>query len=248
MRLLGKTAIITGAGSGIGKAMALKFGAEGANVVAVDMNIDNAQITSKQIIENNGKSIAVKTNVADKESVDNLFKITIETYGKVEILINCAGILRSTQIEDLTVEEWDLMMAVNLRSVFLMSQRAVEDMRKYNYGRIITIASNAGRDGGESAGLSYAASKAGVIGFMRGLAKRTAQQGITVNCIAPGTTMTDMIKNFSAEDIEHLKSTIPVRRLGKAEDYAEMAALMCTEYGSFMTGAVVDMNGGLFIG
>lgn len=248
MRLKDRVAIITGAGRGIGKAMAVKFAAEGASVVVADINIERATETATQIRAAGGYAEAVRTDVTNASSIAKMVKHTLECHGKIDILVNNAGILSSTAFEDITEREWDAVIDTNLKSVFLCCQAVIGNMQANHFGRIINMSSNAGRDGGIKTSLAYSASKAGVIGFTRGLAKRMAAFGITCNSIAPGTTNSEMLMNFTPEMIESLKAGIPVGRLGEPEDYAELACLICSDTGSFMTGAVIDINGGLFIG
>ncbi len=248
MRLEEKIAVITGAGSGIGKSFALKFAEEGADIVAVDIDFEKAEEICQTIQRFGRKAIAVKTDISDHTSVQDMKKESIKAFGKVDILVNSAGILRSTEFDKITVQEWDMVMAVNMKGTFLCCQAFAADMKKQNYGRILNIASNAGRDGGVSTCLAYSASKAAVIGFTRGLAKRMAGFGVTCNSIAPGTTKSDMLRDFTPQMLRELERTIPLGRLGDPDDYAELGCFICSAAGGFMTGAVVDVNGGLFIG
>ncbi len=248
MRLSGRTAIVTGGGNGIGRAIAMSFAREGANVVIADINDAAASSVSAQISDSGGKAVSVMLDVADRQSVHQVVKFAADTFGGLDILVNNAGILRSTPFESISEEEWGYMIDINLKGVFLCCQAAYESLKSSKYGRIINIASNAGRDGGVSTSLAYVASKSGVIGFTRGLAKRVAEFGITCNCIAPGTTKSDILKDFTPEMLKTIESTIPLKRLGDPEDIAELSCFIASDNGSFMTGAVVDMNGGMFIG
>lgn len=248
MRLENKIALITGSGSGIGKAIAMKFAAEGCKVAIADINLSQAQIAVDEIEAVGGKAIAVQVDVANKSSVQQLVRVILQRFDRIDILINNAGILHSTPLADISEDEWDRILAVNLKGVFLTCQAVMTAMEEQKWGRIINIASNAGRDGGVSVGLAYAASKAGVIGFTRGLAKREAKYHITCNCIAPGTTKSDLLQAFTPEMIKSLEETIPVGRLGDPEDIAELAVFLADNHGGFVTGAVWDINGGLFIG
>jgi NAD(P)-dependent dehydrogenase (short-subunit alcohol dehydrogenase family) len=247
-RLQDKVSIITGAGGGIGKAIAARFAAEGSHVVIADINLDLAEAAAREICHDGGDVLAVKTDVSSKDSVTALVQHVMEIYGRIDILVNNAGIMHSTPLADIAEAEWDRIMAVNLKGVFLTCQAAVPVMESQGGGCIINMASNSGRDGGVKTGLAYAASKAGVIGFSRGLAKKVARHHITCNCIAPGTTRSDMLKSFSPDDIKALEAAIPVGRLGEPADIAEMAVFLAGPHGGFVTGAVMDINGGLFIG
>lgn len=248
MLLKGKVAIITGGGSGIGKAITLKFAKEGAIVVIADIDKKKAYDVASEVKSLGGKAMAIQTNVSNKESVGNLVESTIGTFNCVDILVNNAGVLHSTLIEDITEEEWDRVFAVNMKGTFLCSQAVLPSMKKKREGRIINMSSNAGRNGGVSTGLAYAASKASIIGFTYGLAKQIAEYGITCNCIAPGTTQSDMINLFTPEMIHNIVEAIPLKRLGKPEEIAELACFIASKNGAFMTGAVIDINGGMFIG
>jgi 3-oxoacyl-[acyl-carrier protein] reductase len=248
MRLENQVAIITGAGSGIGKAMAVRFAAEGCIVAVSDIKADLACSTCNEIHSIGGRAIAVQADVADKRSVQGLVSKVHQEFHGIDVLVNNAGVLHSTSLADITEEEWDRILSINLKGVFLTCQAVIPIMEEQGNGCIINIASNAGRDGGVSVGLAYAASKAGVIGFTRGLAKREARRHITCNCIAPGTTKSDLLKAFTPEMIGKLEETIPLGRLGDPEDIAELAIFLAGAHGRFVTGAVLDINGGLFIG
>ena len=248
MNLQDKVAIITGSASGIGKQMAIRLSQKGAIVVIADLKEGEVQ-QLVSLIQNDGqKALGVRIDITIKSEVEKLIKRVVGEFGQVDILINSAGILHATPIESISEEEWDRVMAVNLKGTFLCCQAAIPYMKEKRYGRIINMASNAGRDGGVSTGLAYSASKAGVIGLTRGLAKRLAAWEITCNCIAPGTTESDMLKAYSPEVLETLRQSIPLRKFAQPEDLAELACFIASDNASFMTGAVVDINGGLFIG
>lgn len=248
MRLRDKVAVITGAGNGIGKAIALKFAEEGASVVAADIDEERARQAAGQITAQGGSAMAARVDISKKSEVNAAIQSAIDRFGGVDILVNNAGVLHSTPIEEITEEEWDRIFDINMKGTFLCCQAVLPSMKAKREGRIINIASNAGRDGGVSTGLAYAASKAAVIGFTRGLARRMAPYGITCNCIAPGTTRSDMINAFSEEELQRVIKSIPLGRLGEPGDIAELACLIASSSGSFITGATFDINGGLFIG
>jgi NAD(P)-dependent dehydrogenase (short-subunit alcohol dehydrogenase family) len=248
MRLKEKVSIITGAGNGIGKAIATKFAQEGAMTVIADIDEARARQAADAIVGFGGTAMAVRADISDKEDVDAMIAKAIGRFGGIDVLVNNAGVLHSTPIDEITEEEWDRIFAVNMKGTFLCCQAVLPFMREKGEGRIINIASNAGRDGGVSTGLAYASSKAAVIGFTRGLARRMAPYGITCNAIAPGTTKSDMISVFSEEKLQYVRDSIPLGRLGEPEDIAELACLIASQYGSFITGATIDINGGLFIG
>lgn len=178
-----------------------------------------------------------------------MVQAVIDKYGKVDILVNNAGIPHSTAIEDITEQEWDRIMAVNLKSVFFTSQQVLPYMKKNGYGRIINISSLAGRMGGYANGLGYSASKAaGMIGLTYGMARRIAETGITVNAVAPGLTSTDIIKQFTSEKIRELESIVPMKKLGKPKNIADVVVFLASEEAEFITGTVIDVNRGIFMG
>ena len=248
MTMMGKVAIVSGAGQGIGRAIALSLSKNGANLAIADINDETASDVVKEIEATGGRAISVKTDVSKVDDIKNLVQKTVQEFGTVDILVNNAGILHATPIEDITEEEWDRMMAINLKSVFFMSQQVLPYMKAQKSGRIINISSLAGRMGGYANGLGYSASKAGIIGLTMGFARRVAEFNITVNAVAPGTTESEIIKKFSSESIETLRQTIPMKRLGKPENIADVVAFLASDASSFMTGAVIDVNGGLFMG
>ena len=163
-------------------------------------------------------------------------------------MVNNAGILRSSRLEEVTPEEWDLVLAVNLRSAFLVSQQALPHLKKSAAPRIINMSSNSGRMGGFESSVSYAASKGGVIALTYALAGQLAKFGITVNAICPGTTDTDILKDYSPEARERLKARVPLGRLGLPEDIAAAAAYLASGESGFVTGLMLDINGGMWFG
>lgn len=248
MDIKGRVAIVTGAGQGIGRAIALTLAQKGASVAIADINDVTAAKVAGEIETAGGKAVPVKTDVSKIDDIKWMVEKTVREFGTVDILVNNAGILHSTPIEDITEEEWDKMMAVNLKSMFFASQQVLKYMKTKKSGRIINISSLAGRMGGYANGVVYSASKAGIIGLTMAVARRVAEFNITVNAVAPGTTETDIIKQFSGEKLEALKQTIPLKRLGKPENIAEVVAFLASDAADFITGAVIDVNGGMFMG
>ena len=171
-----------------------------------------------------------------------------EKLGGVDILVNNAGILHSTQIEDVTEQEWDKICDINLKAVFFAVQACTAHFKEKRYGKIVNMSSLAGRSGGIANGIVYSATKAGVIGLTKGLATRLAPWNINVNCVCPGTTKTDILKTFTDEKLKELETKIPLGRLGSTEDIANVVCFLCSDEASFMTGATVDVNGGMYIG
>lgn len=243
-----KIAIVTGAGQGIGRAVAIALAQNGSVPVIVDVNAENASKVAEEIKSLNVPAVSLKADVSQVPEIENMVKQVVDKFGTVDVLVNNAGILHATQIEAITEEEWGRMMAVNLKSVFFASQQVLPYMKKKRWGRIINMSSLAGRMGGYGNGVGYAATKAGIIGLSMSMARRVAPFNITVNALAPGTTESEILKSFTPERIEELKKMVPLGRLGKPEDIAALCAFLATEQAGFITGAVIDINGGMFMG
>lgn len=243
-----KIAIVTGAGQGIGRAIAIALAQNGSIPVIVDINADTASTVAAEINALNVPAVGLEGDVSRVAEIENMVKQVVDRFGTVDVLVNNAGILHATQIEDITEAEWDRMMAVNLKSVFFVSQQVLPYMKKKRWGRIINMSSLAGRMGGYGNGVGYAATKAGIIGLSMSMARRVAPFNITVNAIAPGTTESEILKSFTPERIEELKKMVPIGRLGQPEDIAALCAFLATEQAGFITGAVIDINGGMFMG
>jgi NAD(P)-dependent dehydrogenase (short-subunit alcohol dehydrogenase family) len=244
----GEVAIITGAAQGIGKKISKEFCAEGAKTALFDINEEKGQACAQELIKSGGKARFFKCNVKCIAEIDACVKEVAKYFGKIDILVNNAGILHTTSIEDITEQEWDNIMAINLKSVFFMSQKVIPFFKKQMSGKIVNISSLAGRMGGIANGLGYTASKAGIIGLTYGLANRLAAYNINVNAIAPGTTETDILKAFTLEEVTQLRNSVPLKRLGTTQDIANAAAFLASAKASFITGAVLDVNGGMFVG
>ena len=250
LSLKGHSAMITGGAQGIGKEIALTLLKQGACVTVVDINRDSLNDVEQELNDfvQNRKFVTVQADVTSIPELESAVQKAIKCFGDLDILINNAGILHSTPLEDVTEQEWDRIIDVNLKSFFFAVQKSIPTMKKKGWGRIVNISSLAGRMGGISTGLAYSASKSGVIGLSRGMALRLADYGITVNCIAPGTTESDILKKFTEEDIVKLRNTIPLGRLGQPKDIAELALFLSSEMSGFITGATIDINGGMYMG
>ena len=243
----GKTAIVTGAGQGIGRQIALTLAERGAAVMICDIQKEKAAKTADELNQSGKKAEYLAIDVSVIQDLTLMAKKTISAFGRIDILVNNAGILSSSSIEQTTEEEWDKLMSVNLKGSFFAIREVVPYMKEKG-GRIINISSLAGRMGGYQNGAAYAASKAGLIGMTMCVARKLAPLNITVNAVAPGTTQTDIISVFSEEKINSIKASIPMNILGQPEDVAETVAFLASDGAKFITGAVIDVNGGMFMG
>jgi len=248
MGLQGRVAIITGAARGIGRAIALAVAKQGAVPVIVDIDDTNAKVVVEEVQRLGISTISLRTDVSVVSEIEEMTSKVLQHFGKIDILVNNAGIFETTPVDDVSEEEWDRVMAVNLKSVFFGCQQALKYMRKSRKGRIINISSLAGRAGSYAGGLIYGTSKAGIIGLTRSLARKVAKYSITVNAVAPGPIETDMFNMLPEESRASLKEMIPLKRLGKPETLAEVVAFLASDSADFITGAVIDVNGGMFMG
>lgn len=254
MRLREKVAIVTGGGSGIGRATSLRFAAEGARVVVADINFVAASAVADEAQSAGGQAIPVEVNVADRASVDSLVERTLTEYGRLDILINNAGInrdalflrLKDGEVKKMSEEQWDAVIAVNLKGTFLCSQAAALPMMRQNYGRIVNTSSVAVL--GNIGQANYSASKAGVIGLTRTLALELARYNITVNCVAPGATKTQMTAGIPDNLREALIQKIPLRRMAEPEEIASLHLFLASDEAAYITGQVIFCDGGLSVG
>ena len=238
-KLDGKVAIITGAAQGLGRAIAETFSREGASVVVNDINEEVAQRVADEI---GGRFIYADVKVED--DIKALIDQTVKLFGTINILVNNAGILRTSRIDDITRAEWDLVLDVNLNGVFLCTKAVLSIMKERKYGRIVNISSSAGRSVSTLGGAHYTTSKAAVLGFTRAVAKEVAPFGITVNAICPGLIDSEMVRlECSLETIAAYEKTFPVPRLGTPAEVASLALFLVTE-ADYITGASIDINGG----
>lgn len=240
-----KTAIVTGGGRGIGKAVASRIAEAGAAVIIADINISDAKETALILTEKQMKAVPRQVDVTDKDSVKSMIDETLDEFGQVNILVNNAGIMYRTRFEDLSPEEWEEVMQVNLTGPFLCTQAVLPVMKKNMFGRIVNISSSAGRSVSTLGGAHYTASKAGLLGLTRAVAKETAPFGITVNAICPGLIDTEMVRGTTTkEELEGFVHSFPVQRMGLPEEIGNLVVFLCSEKASYITGASVDINGG----
>ena len=243
--LNGKLVLVTGASRGIGNAIALTLGAAGASVIGTATSEEGAKNISKTFSENNILGCGMSLNVTDNDQISNVLKAVTEEYGTVDILINNAGITRDNILLRMKEEEWDEIISTNLSSVYKMSKAVLRGMIKKRSGRIISITSVVGAMG--NAGQSnYAASKAGIIGFTKSLAREVGVRGITVNAIAPGFIETDMTDSLPDAQKAVLASQIPMGRLGTVDEIAKAVLFLAGDNASYITAQTIHINGGMY--
>jgi len=247
MTLSNRVAIVTGSGRGIGRAIALRLAEAGANVVVNDIgDAEPVEAVVREIKAMGRQALPVLADVSSASDVERLVEETMAAYGRIDILVNNAGIARDQLLLRMTEEEWDRVISVDLKSVFLCTRAVLKYMVKQRWGRIISIASIAGIVGNPGQA-NYASAKAGIIGFTRTVAKEVASRGITVNAIAPGAIDTEMTQRLREEWKEELKKRIPLGRLGSPRDVAEAVAFLASEEAGYITGQVLAVDGGMAI-
>jgi len=239
-------ALVTGGAQGIGKAVALLLARNGADIVVSDINLEKAEETAKEVQTIGRKALATKVDVATLGDVEKMVEAILAQFGKVDILVNNAGIARDKLILRMTEEDWDAVLNINLKGTFNCTKAVVRHMSKQKSGKIVNIASVVGEMGNAGQG-NYAASKAGVIGFTKTIAREFAQRGINVNAIAPGYIETPMTDALPDKVKEELKRLIPLDRLGKPEDVAEAVLFLVSESANYITGHVLNVNGGIYM-
>jgi len=248
MTLSGKSALVTGASRGIGQAIAVELAKRGAKVVVnYAKDADGANATVEQIKAAGGEALAAQADVADYKAAEALVKTTVEAFGSIDILVNNAGTTRDQLIMMMPESDWDVVIQTNLKSTFNCSKAAVRTMMRKRAGRIINITSVSGI-AGNAGQTNYSASKAGVIGFTRALAREVAARNITVNAIAPGFVPTALTNDLPAEIKDATLKTIPLARWGKPEEIAYAAAFFASDEAAYITGQVLSVDGGLVMG
>jgi len=243
MNLSGKVAIVTGSSRGIGKAIALKLADAGASVV-VTGHIEDAEPVAKEIRAKGRQSLAVRASVTSAADIEKLVEATLSTFGRVDILVNNAGITRDQLVLKMSEDDWNAVLDTNLKSVFLCTRAVLRPMLKQRWGRIINISSVIGLIGNPGQA-NYAASKAGIIGFTRTIAKEVGSRGITANVIAPGFIETRMTQAMNQAQRQELMKRIPLGSLGTPEDVAEAAAFLASDGARYITGQVLGVDGGM---
>ncbi len=245
MDISNRVAIVTGSARGIGQAIALKLAEVGATVVVNDIGeAEPLESVAEEIRAMNRQSLAVIADVSSSTEVANLVDKTINTYGKVDILVNNAGITRDQLVLRMSDEDWDIVLNVDLKSAFFCTRAVLRSMLKQRWGRIISITSIVGEVGNPGQA-NYAAAKAGIIGFTRSIAKEVASRGITANAIAPGFIDTKLTQQLEEKQAQELLKRIPLGYLGSPRDVAEAVAFLASEEARYITGQVLNVDGGM---
>ncbi len=244
-RFTNKVAIVTGAGRGMGRAIALKLASEGAAVVVNDVSRAGADKVAAEIVTAGGRALAFVADVSNETQVNAMVTATVERFGRVDVLVNNAGILGNTQpIEMIAGDEWDRLMAINVKGAFNCTKAVLPIMQAKRYGKIVNVSSSAGRSTSTFGGAHYTTSKAAVLGLTRHTAREAAPYNINVNATAPGSMDTEMVRERATpEHIERERQTLPLRRLGTADDEANLVAFLCSDESSYIAGATIDING-----
>ena len=247
MSLSGKIALVTGASQGIGRTCALKLAAQGATVVAAARSQEKLDEVVKEITAAGGKASAFALDVANEDQIKTVFKEAITQLGKIDILVNNAGITKDTLIMRMKRADWDAVINTNLTSAYLCTQQVISSMLKQRWGRIINITSVFGQTG-QAGQANYASSKAGLIGLTMALAREVASRNITCNAVAPGFIETSMTSALSDEFKQTALKMIPLGRVGTPDDIANAVAFLASDQASYITGHVLNVNGGMLMG
>jgi 3-oxoacyl-[acyl-carrier protein] reductase len=243
--LSGRVALVTGASRGIGRAIATKLAAQGAIVVGAARET-NAAATVDAILATGGKAEAATVDVSDAKSIEQLVAGTLERHGRIDVLVNNAGIARDQLMLRMKRDDWDAVIATNLTAAFALTQAVLKPMIRQRSGRIVCISSVVGQ-GGNAGQANYAASKAGLIGFAKSVAQEVASRNITVNVVAPGLIETDMTRTLTEGARGDWESRIPLKRLGSPNDIAAAVCFLASDEAAYITGQVLAVNGGMYM-
>jgi 3-oxoacyl-[acyl-carrier protein] reductase len=246
MDLKGQVVMVTGGARGIGKAIAGKFAAKGADLVIADVSLQSAEETAKEMSQQNVRARAVSMDVAKSADVTRVFDEVMKEFGRIDVLVNNAGITKDSLLLRMKEEDWDAVLSINLKGVFLCSKEAVKVMVKQRYGRIVNIASVVAFMGNPGQA-NYSASKAGIIGLTKTAAREYANRGITVNAVAPGFISTAMTDALSENIKQEMLKSIPVGKFGSVDDVANAVAFFAEPANGYITGQVIHVNGGMYM-
>ena len=246
--LTGQTALVTGGARGIGRACAERLNSAGAAVVIADRLAGEADAAARALVAAGGKAVAIAADLSDPRSVAPMVDAATRAFGRVDILVNNAGVISEVATADLTDEQWERVIGINLKAVVFVTQACLPGMVRRGSGAIINISSLAARVGGIATGVDYSATKAGIIGVTRTLARQYGPQGIRVNAVAPGPIATEMTGHWSAELRESFIARIPLGRFGTADDVARVVVFLAGPDSSYLTGVTIDVNGGSYMG
>jgi 3-oxoacyl-[acyl-carrier protein] reductase len=246
MNFSGKSSIVTGASQGIGEAIAAHLAQKGAKTILVDIQKEKLDEVAVKIGENGGKAFAYEADVTDTDQVSSLIEQCIKEHGVIHHLVNNAGITRDNLLMRMKEGEWDSVLAVNLKGVFNFSKAVIRHMIKNRYGRIVNISSVVGLIGNPGQ-TNYSASKAGVLGLTKSLAREVASRGITVNAVAPGFIQTAMTESLPEDVQKQFLSVIPVGRFGTPDEVAQAVSFLLSDEAAYITGQVININGGMYM-
>ena len=243
--LTGKSALVTGAGRGIGREIALELARAGASVVIINRNPERGAAVLKEIKESNGGGWSLLGDVADRETADNLAEEALKLTGGIDILVNNAGITKDNLFMRMKPEEWEQVLGVNLNGVYYITRSLIRHMVKQRFGRIVNIGSVVGSTGNPGQ-VNYSTTKAGLIGFTKSLAKELGGRNITVNTISPGFIETDMTEELNEKQKEAILSQVPLGRMGSAQEVAWTVRFLVSDHAAYITGTTLHVNGGLY--
>jgi 3-oxoacyl-[acyl-carrier protein] reductase len=246
LRLVDKVAVVTGSTKGIGREIVSELAAQGAKVIVSGRNASLAQAIAQELIDSGHEAFSIAADVSIMEEASRLINSTIEKWGKINILVNNAGITRDNLMVRMSEDEWDQVISTNLKGTFNCMKAVTRQMMRQKEGRIINITSVVGIMG-NAGQANYAASKAGIIGLTKSVAKELASRNVTCNAIAPGFIETDMTANLTEKVKEELKEQIPLNRLGKSSDISKVVAFLAGDDSSYITGQVINVDGGMLI-